>query len=276
MRQVENRTAVVEKRPEKFAERASTAICEEIPQPENPFVAARVLWQGYDSLELMRHRSLVDVVFLLLKGELPTDGQRKLLEKILIILANPGPRHPSVRGVMNASVSKTKLPHLLPIGLVLAGGEQQGSTEVLHAMRFLRENMHADAADAANRVRHQMRVDSDSRWTAAGFGSRFSAIDSYAEGVVKTLSESNPKLDTFSWGSEFCHNFPDIPVGWLMTGVAAAAFVELDFSAELGSGLYQMAVCPGLLAHGLEQARKPVTDMPFVSDDNYHYQGREF
>jgi hypothetical protein len=61
--------------------------------------------------------------------------------------------------------------------------------------------------------------------------------------------------------------------GLMLTGVAAAAFMELGFSPKQGAGLFQFAAAPGLLAHGLEMASQPITAMPFVPDSRYsHYE----
>jgi hypothetical protein len=57
--------------------------------------------------------------------------------------------------------------------------------------------------------------------------------------------------------------------GWLTPGVAAAAAVDLGFSARSAGALYQIAALPGLLAHGLEMSRQGLQAIPFVSDENY-------
>lgn len=59
------------------------------------------------------------------------------------------------------------------------------------------------------------------------------------------------------------------PDGWLATGVAAAAFCDLGFMPRAAAGLFQLLCAPGLLAHGVELANKPVTALPWISDDDY-------
>jgi citrate synthase len=58
-------------------------------------------------------------------------------------------------------------------------------------------------------------------------------------------------------------------MGWLSTGVAAAAFCDLGFHPRVGAGLYQLLCAPGLLAHGFELANKPITAMPFLDEEHY-------
>ncbi len=58
-------------------------------------------------------------------------------------------------------------------------------------------------------------------------------------------------------------------IGLLKTGLCAAVLAELGFQPRQGSGLMQLMAAPGLLAHGVEYANKPLTSMLFESDENY-------
>ena len=51
--------------------------------------------------------------------------------------------------------------------------------------------------------------------------------------------------------------------------IAAAVFADLGFQPRAGGCLFQLLGAPGLVAHGIELANKPITAMPFVSDENY-------
>jgi citrate synthase len=58
-------------------------------------------------------------------------------------------------------------------------------------------------------------------------------------------------------------------MGWLAPGIAAAVFVDIGLHPRSGAGLYQLIHAPGLFAHGLELANKPLTAMPFIKDEDY-------
>lgn len=273
--QTPTRRVAEKKRNATFAEAVTSKICLEVPCADNPYIAERVIWHGYDVLDLMRKRSLVDVIFLLLKGELPSPIQARQLEHILIALANPGPRHASTRAVMNASVSKTEPVHLLPIGLALLSGESLGATQVHHAIKFFRKNLRHDplvlGARACEQIAATEHPAGECLEPAPGFGSCYAGIDHYACALAGQLAEAFPENEAIAWGMQFSRALAPVPAGWLMTGVAAAMFVELGFAPNTGAGLFQLAACPGLLAHGIEMSGKPLTAMPFVADENYHY-----
>ena len=69
-----------------------------------------------------------------------------------------------------------------------------------------------------------------------------------------------------------------LDLGWslgiMAIAVALSNWQRLDLEGQLivatGRSLFQLLAAPGLLAHGLEMANKPLSAMPFVSDDNYH------
>jgi citrate synthase len=256
-----------------FPQRSATKICKEIASPDNPFLAQRTLWHGHDVADLMRHCDLVDVVFLLLKGDLPSVDDKRLLQQLLIALANPGPRHAATRSVMSAAVFKTRSAQFLPIGMALMSGENRGSCEVEAAMRFLVRNATNEPASVAEQLIEQRTASPDDGRFAPGFGQMFGGCDPFTASIAELLIQEHPHAGMLCWAQRFVDGLGAVGAGWLMSGLAAAVFVELGFRPMVGAGLYQMAASPGLLAHGVEMSNKPVTAMPFVADENYHYEG---
>lgn len=124
----------VRKRDIKFAAKTVTRIWDEQPEEQNPYLAKHCRCHGYDLLELMQKCTFSEVMFLLFRGELPSKEQARLLDALLVAFINPGPRHPATRAAMNAGVSKTKAPHILPIALSVLGGRYLGGEEVEAAM----------------------------------------------------------------------------------------------------------------------------------------------
>jgi citrate synthase len=78
-----------------------------------------------------------------------------------------------------------------------------------------------------------------------------------------------------SWGNTLAQLLRPHNYGWLMPGLAAAAFLDLGFHPRVGAGLYQLMAAPGILAHGLEMMNKSRTAMPLVSEDKYIYEGTD-
>ncbi len=260
----------VKKRQAQFAKKTVTRIWQEEASSNNPYLAENRRCHGYDVMELAGKKSFVDVLCLLFLGELPTPEQSNLLETLMIGLISPGSRHPATRSAMNVALSRTNTAHILPISLSVLGGKHLGGEEVVASMRFLNEKQ----AFSPVKVAEELLQDAHSPVTgdfhiAPGFGSRFGDIDPIPQKIASTLSELNGKTKVLEWANEFVTAIQPYNLGWLDCGVAAAVFCDLGLPPRSGAGLYQLLSAPGLLAHGLEMADKPITSMPFLDEEHY-------
>ncbi len=263
----------VQSRNEPFSARASTRIWAEQPSSDNPYIAVSALCHGYDLFELMEKRSFVDVFYLLFRGELPSAAEAQLLQSLMIVLINPGPRHPATRAAMNVGVGKTNPMHILPIASAVLGGEFQGGGEVENAMRFLRKYQKTNPSDLQTLAPDEDVSDQSGDETPTsptpGFGKRHGGIDLMAAGIAARLVKLDAAGKALKWGDDFAKTLAPSGSGWFITGVAAAVFADLGFQPKAGGALFQLIGAPGLVAHGLEVANKPITAMPYVSDANY-------
>lgn len=260
----------VQSRNEPFTARTATRICEETPSAENPYLSQTCRYHGYELGELMQKRSFVDVLFLLLRGELPSPDQGRLFETLLIGLSNPGPRHAATRAAMTAGVGKTNPAHILPIALSVLGGNHLGGGEVTAAMAFLRRQRNKDPQALAVELLASCDRPAEGDWRAApGFGSRFGGIDPLPQSMADQLLALPGAGEALHWGSRFAAALKPEQGGWLLPAVAAVVFLDLGFHPRAGVGLFQIAAAPGLLAHGLELANQPRTAMPFPDDEHY-------
>lgn len=260
----------VRSRNEKFSDKVSTRIWNEVSSEKNPYIAKAVQLHGYDIIELMKKRSFIDVFFLLFKGEIPEKLESELLQSLMIALINPGPRHPATRAAMNAGVGKTNPGHILPISVSLMSGDYLGGGLIERSMRFFRKNQKNPPEQVVEPVIGIM--DSKPKeWEQSfpGFGSVFGGIDLVAKDIVETLLKMNGRGAALMWGNKLSKLLEFNGLGWTMPGVAAAVFADLGFQPRAGICLFQLMCSPGLVAHGLELANKPITAMPYVSDENY-------
>ena len=257
----------VKSRNEAFVDKTETRIWYEEPSNDNPYIAENNFCHGYDILELAKKRSFVDTLYLLFRGELPSKENSKILEYLMIALINPGPRHPATQAAMNAGVGKTDPAHILPIGLTIMGGEHSGASEIEPSMRFLRKNRKKPVNEVVEMLLEE-KV-SDNNFSIPGFGSKFGSIEILPQKFVDQILQLNADQQTLNWANEFSKKMNEFNVGWLPTGLAAAVFSDLGFQPRASIGIFQLLSAPGLLAHGMELANKPVTAMPFISDENY-------
>lgn len=262
----------VRSRNEPFVQKTATRIWYEEPAPDNPFIATHALCHGYDLFELMQKRSIVDVFYLLFRGELPTAEDAQLLQQLMIGLINPGPRHPATRAAMNAGIGKSDPVHILPIASAVLGGDYQGAGEIDAAMRFLRKHQNSDPAEYAQTLLNQIDTVSTETPTdqfIPGFGKRYGGVDILAKKIAAQLLELPAAGKSLQWGIALAQALEKNGIGIFTSGIAAAVFADLGFQPRAGGCLYQLLAAPGLVAQGIEMANKPITAMPFISDDNY-------
>lgn len=266
----------VQNRKDKFTHRTVTRIWQEIPSGQNPYLAGQCRCRGYDLKDLLRKRTFVDVFFLLFLGELPTTSQAKLLETLMIAFINPGPRHPAARAAMNAGVGRTNPAHILPVSLSVLGGNHLGGGEVTAAMRFLEKHLDSAPESLAEKLLLQSGGPQKGDWhIAPGFGSRFGGVDPLARDIAGELTVLSSPGGAMRWSDAFVKKIEPHGLGWLCTGICAAVFLDLGLPPRSGAGLFQLICAPGLLAHGLELADKPITAMPFLDEEHYVIEKNE-
>lgn len=240
----------------------TTRISLEEPSKSNPYIAERRYISGYEVTELWRHCSYMDALYVLLMGELPTPSQRHLLERFMIGMLNPGPRHPAVRAAMLAGVSKTAPEHLLPIGLATGSGEQGGALEVEAAHEFINANLGRPPIEtAADFLEQGLPI--------PGFGKSYGAMEPIWQHLAADLFELMPDHPVMTWCRSFSAALHSHGQGWLLPGVAAAVGLTLGIGSRETLGLFQLAIAPGVMAHGMEQTHKPISSNPLLRDDQY-------
>lgn len=263
-------SAQVQRRGDAFAEHVSTRIWQEVPCEDNPYVVAEARCHGYDLMALLRKRSFVDVFYLLFRGELPTSAESELMEALMVAFINPGPRHAATRSAMNAGVGKTDPALILPIALTTFSGTYNAAGAMEEAMRFIRKQQRQPAAEVATELLRGGARPAQGDWhIAPGFGSHYNSIDVLTRDIAMHLASLPGAGKAVHWGQAFSAAIASEGMGWLPVGVLAATLTDLGFNPRAAAGIYQIISAPGLLAHGVELANKPITAMPFIADEDY-------
>lgn len=254
-----------------------TRIWLEEPEADNPFATRAAHCHGYDVYGQMLGRARwADMVYLLFRGEAPSAQQAQLFDALAVALANPGPRDPAVHAAMCGGVGGSTAAASLIAALAVGAGQSGGAREVFLAMR--------DWADCGTDLSAWQRriaqppVLPDDVWPVqehpAGFdpnGLRTPTVVVQALTVLASLS-TGACLPWLSQHLAELEAAAGLPLG--MTGVAAAALVDLGFGPEEGEMLHLLLRLPGSAVHALEQWRYGFKRFPFypveLQDDPAH------
>lgn len=252
-----------------FAKKPSTRIWHEKPSDNNPYIAENAYLFGYDFEQLVTRCNFPELLFLLFQGELPSPSQKKLLELLMKYLIAAGPRDSATRAAMTAGISKANPEHILPTALMAIGGEA-GAAEVEKSFLFIRRYCREDPVSTANDCIKQWQQ--AHQRIAPGFGTVYGSLDRITNRFAQGLARKYTASAILSWTQQFVDELEPHNAGWLSTGLAAAVFNELGFGSRESIGLFQLMRAPGLVAHGMEQTHKPLSAMPLVEDQAYHYE----
>ena len=218
--------------------------------------------RGYAIQELIGRVSLPEMIWLMLRGELPSAEQSRLLEAALVAAVDHGPQAPSI------AVSRMAVTCGLPLNGAMAsainllddvhGGAGEQCMNLLHGI------VTQTASDAA--VTPTVVDAALDAFIAAngkiipGFGHRFHPVDPRTGKLLDLVARA--RGDGVISG-RYAHAAAQVavclgrrrqkPIPMNIDGVTAVIYSELGFAPPLGRGLFLLSRSVGILAHAWEQ-----------------------
>lgn len=256
-----------------YATQIETSICQEIPYTDNPYSTEKAFFYGYEYNDILQSSSLTQVIYLLFKGEVPSKKQETLLEKWMVSCINSGPRHPASHAGMSVGIGKTNIVNILPVIMTILGGDYQGSGAVKKSIRFIQKNMKLEPEKIARELyqdnQEEFKKMNNDIHIAPGFGTTFNQIDKLNQDAGNYLANLDGAGSALKWGQRFSNALEKYGMSWLEPGLAAAVFLDLEFDEFSAMCFFQLAKSIGVLPYALEKIGKPITSMPFISDEHY-------
>lgn len=255
---------------EKFVDQIPTGIWLEESGDSSPYIPEKQYLYGFDFEEVIEKLTYPSLVYLMILGEPPCKEKEAILNLLMKVLVTTGPRHPACRAAMNAGIGRTDVTHILPIALNVNSGAYLGAKEVGNCVKWLAKHSQSDPA-----VLDVSLPRNDAPNPVPGFGLMYGCQDLMTKKWVSKFREYKESLPTLLWIEDFLQylnaNMQN-PTSWLPTGLAATVLYDLGFSFRHASAMYQFLGSPGFIAHGVEKANKPLTDMPFIKESNYEIE----
>lgn len=243
-----------------------TRIWHEEPEADNPFATRAAYCRGYDVFgEMVGKARWVEMLVLLFRDELPGPAALDMLEALAVALANPGPRDPSVHAAMCGGVGGSTAAASLMAALAVGAGRYRGARDVFEAMAAWR----AAGDDLDGWVEQTASFDAGTVdiWPSperpAGFDPHGVSTATIVRQLLDTLANlaATPRLSWLAANRERAEAAVGLPLD--ISGVAAAAFSDLEFSPAEGEMLFLLLRLPGAAAHALEQEAGGYKQFPF-------------
>lgn len=244
----------------------------------------RIAIRGYPIEQLIGNVGFTDMIWLMLRGELPTRGQSALLEAALVPGVDHGPHAPSI------AISRMAVSCGLPVNGAMAsavnvlddvhGGAGQQCMELYRAIDA-EAGADGELEAAAARVLERRRAAGDK--IVPGFGHRFHPIDPRTEPLFALVDRAVAEGVVAGRHARIGRAVESVlragrsrPIPMNIDGITAVIFCELGFEPELGRGLFVLSRSVGILAHAWEQKQQGARIKgPMPKEIPYSYLGPE-
>lgn len=218
----------------------------------------QIRYRGYAIEELIGNIGFVEVVWLLLRGELPDRQEASLLEAAMVSSVNAGPMSPSCAISAMAITCGVGLNNALASGINALGDTHGGAGQ--QVLELLHEIRDAEGSDIEAKVETYLEVFFDRGGKfLPGFGHRFHSEDPRAVRMLALIDEA---AASGSVGGDYARTVRAMeasltrrkgkPIPTNVDGAFAAALAELGFAPPLARGVFVLARAVGLLAHAVE------------------------
>lgn len=219
---------------------------------------------GYKITDLIDKVSFTDAIWLELKGELPTDKERAMLDAILISTIDNGLGPPSVTNARNSASAGNPMQAAVAAGVLGIGDAHGGAIEEcahLLQMGLTAEKVVEKVISAGERI--------------PGFGHKVYTEDPRAKQIFA-------KAKVLGFYGEYCElaqaveaelekrKGKNIPIN--VDGAIAAVVSDMGFDWRLGKGFFLIGRVVGLVAHIFEELTR---EKPFrrIPPEEIEYDG---
>jgi len=223
----------------------------------------RIAFRGHPVEDLIGNISFAQMIWLMLRGEMPSAAQARLLECALVAGVDHGPQAPSIAAARMAATCGVGLNNAMASAVNMLGDVHGGAGDQC-AELYEGIALRLDGGIALNEA---VRDGLDA-WRAkhgkivSGFGHRFhKPVDPRAPRLMALVREAAAAGTVDGKYADIGEAVQDTlghqrggrPIAMNIDGATAVIFCELGFPAPLSRGLFCLSRSVGILAHAWEQ-----------------------
>ena len=236
----------------------------------------KIAMKGYRVEELMGRVPFADVVFLLLKGDLPSKEQGKLMDAMLVSSVDHGATPPSALAARTVASGGAPLTAAVAAGITAInryhGGAIEGCMRVLLEAVTRKRESGKDAAIVAGEIVDEYR---ETNRRIPGYGHRVHTEDPRSVRLFAMADE----LGIAGEYVEMAHALRsamkeklgrDLPMN--VDGAIATMLCEMDFPPEMSNGIFAISRSAGLVAQVYEEQTR-MRPMRRIDPTAHEYDG---
>ncbi|HSJ56489.1 MAG TPA: citryl-CoA lyase [Anaerolineae bacterium] len=236
----------------------------------------KVAVRGYRIDELMGNVSFGEMVYLVLKGELPSRPVGRLVDAMLVSSVDHGATPPSALAARTVASGGAPLTAAIAAGIMTInrhhGGAIEGCMNVLQEVVAYKREKGLDTAAAAREKMAEFRAN---KVRLPGYGHRVHTDDPRTRRLFELAEEAGMAGEYIEMGHALRQAMleslgKDLPMN--VDGAIAAVLCELGFPPELGNGFFAISRSVGLTAQVHEEQTRE-RPMRRIDPTNHTYDG---
>ena len=223
-----------------------------------------IRYRGYPIEELIGRVSFAQMIWLMLRGELPSRKQGDLLDAALMAAVDHGPQAPSIAIARMAATCGVGLNNAIASAVNVLGDVHGGAGEQAVEMyeAAARRIDAGESPEAAGAAALDEAIERYGKFVS-GFGHRFHPVDPRAPRLLELVDTAARDGAVSGRFAAIARNVEAelarrkgkrIPMN--IDGATAVIYAELGFPAPLARGLFCLSRSVGILAHAWEQTQQ--------------------
>lgn len=242
----------------------------------------KIVTRGYNQRDLIEKIRYSDMVYLLLKGRLPTALEGKVFNHVLVSFCDHGATPPSTQTARLVASSGSPINSAVAGALLSFGHKHAGAIEKtmeLYQSRIQSLYM-TDDSSLDNKQIASLAIDIYNEFVLGdkkipGFGHRYHNVDPRASKLMELVIKEGfvgPHIKLALAVEDLTYQKKGIKLN--VDGANAAILSDLGFDPELGLGVFIIGRVPGIIAHIHEEKMDEEEFRRFCDLGDIQYYGR--
>lgn len=241
----------------------------------------KIVTRGYNQRDLIEKIRYSDMVYLMLKGRLPSLAEGKIFNQVLVSFCDHGATPPSTQTARLVASSGSPLNSAVAGALLSFGHKHAGAIEKTMELYQSKINSVYLTEDSSidNKQIASLAIDIYNEYVIGGkkvpgFGHRYHNVDPRADKLMDLVIKQGfvgPHIKLALALEDLVYEKKKIRLN--VDGANAAILSDLGFTPDLGLGVFMIGRLPGIIAHIHEEKMDEEEFRRFCDLDDIVYEG---
>ena len=216
----------------------------------------KILVRGYNLMDLVGKYTYAGLTYLLMRGELPSDEQSRMMDALLAVCLEHSLNSPSVDAVRFVASCGVPLQSAVSAGISAFGDWHGGTIE--QAAKLLQDGIKARADEGSlQAIAENILSDySHKKEKVPGYGHPTHTTDPRTKKLLEVAKQTKirgPHAELAETIESLTDKYFQRHLILNVDGCIAAIISDMGFDWRIGKGFFIVSRTPGLVAHAYEQ-----------------------